>query len=588
MGIRIKKIIIDNFKSYDKKTEISISDLSVLMGANSSGKSTALQTLLAIKQTMECNSPDIDLLLSGKYVTLGDFDDVINDATRDDISFGLIIDGEDRRENYGDDSIEVMWHFSKGKDIVLSNMVFVISDNKICLRPDVEQHIYSVYVNDEKTSISIELHNLIRSKIFLNYNKEFNNIFYSFLNELYKSFFPGKKTVSFVRNKMIPYNIFDRLYFEIVLLHQDKNIDLRTITEDVRKTASSLKLLLEKYSNYQNKSFINDANISPEWQINLLAVMIQELRIQEEITDIINCYKEKYNKCIEKYDKNNVMYDEKTELQKFDTNEFGNIPWKDSIIEILMLYDELVNEIFGKIFYLGPIREKPQGLYNIGFETIPKYVGTTGAYFASVLLREDKERNFVLPNNEIEHMSLTDALDIWASHLNVANEINVEKNNSFGFSVSIEDTQSRKSDIMNVGIGTSQVIPVLISGLLSDIGEVLIFEQPELHLHPFSQSRLADFFVALVKNGRKVIIETHSEYFLLRMRYQVLMENIKEQDVVVDFFQNKDGTQVSLGKLTGYGGFEYPDDFRDETQQLLDDLMNATFLKRKKHDKCND
>ena len=42
-----------------------------------------------------------------------------------------------------------------------------------------------------------------------------------------------------------------------------------------------------------------------------------------------------------------------------------------------------------------------------------------------------------------------------------------------------------KSDIMNVGIGTSQVLPVLISVLLSEPHEILIFEQPELHLHPF-------------------------------------------------------------------------------------------------------
>lgn len=65
-------------------------------------------------------------------------------------------------------------------------------------------------------------------------------------------------------------------------------------------------------------------------------------------------------------------------------------------------------------------------------------------------------------------MSLLEALDEWAAHLNVASEIAVEKSNSFGFSVSISNTQRKKSDIMNVGIGTSQVLPVLITGLLSE------------------------------------------------------------------------------------------------------------------------
>ena len=83
MEIILKGIEIENFKSYVTKQCIDISDLSVLLGANSSGKSTALQALLAMKQTMECNSPDEELLLSGKYVALGDFDDVISDRTKE-------------------------------------------------------------------------------------------------------------------------------------------------------------------------------------------------------------------------------------------------------------------------------------------------------------------------------------------------------------------------------------------------------------------------------------------------------------------------------------------------------------------------
>ena len=79
-------------------------------------------------------------------------------------------------------------------------------------------------------------------------------------------------------------------------------------------------------------------------------------------------------------------------------------------------------------------------------------------------------------------------------HLDIASSVYVDKRNSFGFSVSVENMERVKSDIMNVGIGTSQVLPVLISVLLSEPGEILIFEQPELHLHPYSQSRLADMF----------------------------------------------------------------------------------------------
>jgi predicted ATPase len=244
------------------------------------------------------------------------------------------------------------------------------------------------------------------------------------------------------------------------------------------------------------------------------------------------------------------------------------------------VYKRVITEILDRIFYLGPIREKPQGLYNVGFETIPKYVGISGAYFASVLLRENKNKNYILPNGEFEKMTLLEALDEWVAHLDVASQIEVEKKNSFGFSVSISNTQRCKSDIMNVGIGTSQVLPVLITGLLSEEREYLLFEQPELHLHPYSQSRLADFFVELVRNERRIIIETHSEYFVLRLRYQILKNNISEKNVVINFFQNKEGTKISQGVLSDYGNIQYPEDFRDETQKLLDDLLNAALEKR--------
>ena len=99
MSIVLKGIGIDNFKSYTEKQTIYLSDLSVLLGANSSGKSTALQALLVIKQTMECNSPDEDLLLSGKYVALGDFDDVISDISKEQFSFTAILDETEISEN---------------------------------------------------------------------------------------------------------------------------------------------------------------------------------------------------------------------------------------------------------------------------------------------------------------------------------------------------------------------------------------------------------------------------------------------------------------------------------------------------------
>ena len=246
----------------------------------------------------------------------------------------------------------------------------------------------------------------------------------------------------------------------------------------------------------------------------------------------------------------------------------------------LDFYKEFLKNILSKIFFVGPLRENPKGLYNIGFEAIPKYVGPTGAYFASVLLHENKkERAYILPGRK-EVCTLSDALSEWMIHLNVASSVNVDKKNSFGFSVSIENMEQIKADIMNVGIGTSQVLPVLISVLLSEPGEILVFEQPELHLHPYSQSRLADIFVEFCKQGRRIIVETHSEYFLLRLRYRIVKEEFSNKCTAISFFQNTGGTKVTYADISGFGNIKYPNDFRDETQELLNSILDAS-LERK-------
>lgn len=586
MSIFLKCIKVENFKSYGNMTTIPVSNLSVLMGANSSGKSTALQTLLVIKQTYECNSPYIDLLLSGKFVTLGDFCDTINDESRGYFSFGLVVESDSEQENYGDNSqMGITWKFvgTPQNEAKLSEMKFdYLQDNikLVC----VEDHRFQVFVNEKITPIALKINNLKLQNVYVNYNHEFNDLFYDFLNDMLKWLFPGKKMGTLEKKELVSLVTVEKLYYE--LLGRVKNIKRRddsTVGEIIDKYVGRIIEDIDKYSKCQfpyNRSYGYMPN---EIKENLLYSCISSHEDLDMLEHLLSKYEQALSNSIKKNQINSYDSIEEVDLSMLYTlgrGEKDRSTEADLISETFRSYKQVFNSIIRNIFYLGPIREKPQGLYNVGFEQVPKYVGPTGAYFASVLLRENKIQDYFLPNGEDESISLLDALDEWVNHLNVASEVKVEKKNSFGFSVSISNTQRRKSDIMNVGIGTSQVLPVLITGLLSEKGEYLLFEQPELHLHPYSQSRLADFFVELVKRGRKIIVETHSEYFILRLRYQILVNKISEKDIVVNFFQNSGFTNISQGILSGYGNLQYPDDFRDETQRLLDDIMKASLEKR--------
>ncbi len=74
------------------------------------------------------------------------------------------------------------------------------------------------------------------------------------------------------------------------------------------------------------------------------------------------------------------------------------------------------------------------------------------------------------------------------------------------------------ANLADVGFGISQVLPVLVQGLLMRPGGVYLVQQPEIHLHPDAQAGLADFFIYLASYGVITVVETHSEYLLLRIR----------------------------------------------------------------------
>ena len=74
----LKRWSIENFKSFRDRTDIPLASITVFAGANSSGKSTILQSILLLKQTVQFAEPTHPIALNGPLVKLGAFDDVKN------------------------------------------------------------------------------------------------------------------------------------------------------------------------------------------------------------------------------------------------------------------------------------------------------------------------------------------------------------------------------------------------------------------------------------------------------------------------------------------------------------------------------
>lgn len=584
MGYSLNEIIINNFKSFKREQHIKISDMSVFMGANSSGKSTALQALLLLKQTVECNSSDIDLLLSGKYVTLGTYEDICNDETQNQIVIGLGFLGESPLEEDAKENVQynVKWQFVKAGDksghIKLNKIVFETDSNiKVSLCYHKQTNLYQCYIENRATRFFYEINNLIIKNKYISYGIQHNRAFAEFLQYISEELIENKKkNVRISKDEFVMGDAITNFIFKFAR----KGLGKLNIQKGYRKEEELAKKILDLIDEYARYLMPEYSSIDEMVPVEYLKTsIVSSLLERGNYTNVNKNVEGFYKRYIELSDlKEEYAIALASGMYPFYTEIDDKNSALSNIYLFQDIYDTVNVEILNKIFYVGPLREKPQGLYNIGFESIPRYVGPTGANFASVLLNERKEKMFIFPE-EISEGTLSEALDEWACYINVADSISIMQSNSFGFNVHISNTQRVDSDIMNVGIGTSQVLPVLIMGLIAEKGETLIFEQPELHLYPYSQSRLADFFIALAKNGRKVIVESHSEYLVLRLRYFVASGIVNPEMIKVNFFKNEDGTEIKEGVLTGNGMLEYPDDFKDETQRLLSELLMVNFKK---------
>jgi predicted ATPase len=146
---------------------------------------------------------------------------------------------------------------------------------------------------------------------------------------------------------------------------------------------------------------------------------------------------------------------------------------------------------------------------------------------------------------------------------------------------------NKKIDLTNVGVGVSQLLPVVVSCLLADPDSVILLEQPELHLHPAVQQRLADFLLACAKSGRQLIVETHSEYIVSRLRLRIAQDlEDRLQSLIGFIFVERDDhgqTHYRSIKPNRFGGLEpeVPKGFFDQTPQESQEILRAAIRKKR-------
>jgi predicted ATPase len=137
-------------------------------------------------------------------------------------------------------------------------------------------------------------------------------------------------------------------------------------------------------------------------------------------------------------------------------------------------------------------------------------------------------------------------------------------------------------------LGYNQILPVVIQGLLTPPGGLVIFEQPEIHLHPDVQAKLIKFFVGLARSGRRVLVETHSSHMIEHLCLEIAQDetNSLAKNTQTLFVHAPDKThkypRIEKIEITPYGEIlNWPKSFLPDVAALDEKIIKAGFEKQK-------
>ena len=237
-----------------------------------------------------------------------------------------------------------------------------------------------------------------------------------------------------------------------------------------------------------------------------------------------------------------------------------------------------------EMHYLGPLRTEAKRFYVVQFE---KGLDTTGEFLPFVL--RDQADTIVkhCPPMEYEPKleELERALNEWMFFIRSGSRLQTNTHREIAVST-IEDLLVEFSllgisgqnyhSIVDSGFGYSQILPILVRGLLTPENSTLIVEQPELHLNPGLQVRLGGFFLSMALSGKQVILETHSEHIVNSIRVLAAESNESINAKIIYIESSQEGPVIHDLSIKEDGTIkEWPPGFFGEAADLRGRILRA-------------
>lgn len=233
--------------------------------------------------------------------------------------------------------------------------------------------------------------------------------------------------------------------------------------------------------------------------------------------------------------------------------------------------EENISYSKGNLVFLSADRIGPQDTYSKNINPLDRF-GIYGEYAISFLEKARRNRDEVIDaliQDSNTRKVLDSQVNYWLDYI-LETEIKTQE---------IEGTNQVKAQFKNanafvrpknIGSGISYLTSILIICLAAKKNQIIIIENPEIHLHPQAQSKIGEFLAFVASKGVQIIIETHNDHLINRLRYEVYQKRIASNEIIIHYKEQETPFEQieidSNGKFRDTNGENaFPKGFYDAT-----------------------
>jgi len=570
--MRLSHIEIENFKGIGTKQSIDLAPITLLFGPNSAGKSTILQALHYLREILERNNPDPDQTIAGGLTDLGGFATLVHNH---DLSRPIRIKVRiDMSEDQGSERLPL------NSGVSLRDDRFNELGIRYLVGENTELRDYAV-VQEVGVGIEVRWSDLINAPYVSRLDVEMDE------EAICSVVSPAQVGRAMAKDFNFEHSLLQPTRYPYDYPEEDETLGfLSVLNEDgeVHKEKAISTDLLEAIWHHSremssvmeevDEQELEDSADGSAWDTDVRVGIETELGALPEIdkplaSDFVDPDRDLSMRAFmageSAADKIMDRTFGRSSRMTRDENEAYESALKhykqqlDTVAGLAAIMDELilgpvriVRDYLASVTYIGPLREIPSRGYRprlspdesrwaqglAAWDVLYTHAGEelldrVNEWMSS---EERLRTGYLLVKSDFKQISSTDGL-----HRLFQRGIN---DDDLGDLQELYEAIPAKTEIglmdatrgilvapSDVGVGISQMVPVVVACLMDPEGLVAI-EQPELHIHPAIQVGMGDLFIEAtmgpqpaVGAERTLLVETHSEHIMLR-----LLRRIREQN----------------------------------------------------------